>query len=416
MTRNAATPLISAPWLTAPSTTRLLAALTADGQPARFVGGCVRDALLGRDDADGDLDIATSALPDQVIGLLETAGIKVVPTGLAHGTVTAIIEGQPFEVTTLREDIACDGRHARVRFTDDFAVDAARRDFTINAMSAAGDGRLYDYFGGRDDLAAGRVRFVGDARRRVAEDHLRILRFFRFFAGYGRPPADSEALAACRAAAGNIRHLSGERIRNEMLKLLRTDDPLPALDLMHATGVLAEVLPGTADLAGLRRLVALVPDADPLLRLAALLRPTPDAKSAAAGVATAWRLAKAEAARLDRLATARSITLPASAKTARRDLYRLGADIYADLARLAAADIGADAARGLAEALGRARAWTVPVLPVRGRDLIDRGVPPGPELGSLLKRIEGWWLDRDMRPGREACLAELDRLLARTDG
>ena len=176
--------------------------LTADGVPARFVGGCVRDALLGGTTDQGvDLDVATPLLPEEVIERLEAAEIKAIPTGLKHGTVTALVEGQPYEITTLRKDVACDGRHADVQFTDDFELDARRRDFTINAMSTDRRGQLFDYFGGWEDLKAGRIRFVGDADERVREDYLRILRFFRFYARYGRPPADQEALEACREGA-----------------------------------------------------------------------------------------------------------------------------------------------------------------------------------------------------------------------
>ena len=213
-------PLAAQAWLRAPASRRVLAALGADGHAARFVGGCVRDGLLGLPDVGRELDVATPERPDQVIRLLERAGLPAIPTGLAHGTVTTLADDRRFEITTLRRDVACDGRHAEVEFTDDFALDAARRDFTINAMSCDAAGRLYDYFGGRADLAAGRVRFVGDAAARIAEDYLRILRFFRFFAYYGRPPADAEALAACGAAAPELRRLSGERIQAEMVRLL----------------------------------------------------------------------------------------------------------------------------------------------------------------------------------------------------
>jgi poly(A) polymerase len=188
MAARRAHPLAAQAWLRAPASRQVLAALGANGHAARFVGGCVRDGLLGLPDIGRELDVATPERPDQVIRLLEQAGLPAIPTGLGHGTVTTIADDRRFEITTLRRDVACDGRHAEVEFTDDFALDAARRDFTINAMSCDGAGRLYDYFGGRADLAAGRVRFVGDAAARIAEDYLRILRFFRFFAWYGRPP------------------------------------------------------------------------------------------------------------------------------------------------------------------------------------------------------------------------------------
>src|ERR671918_1688541 len=229
MADREARPLAGQAWLCAPASRTVLAALEANGCPARFVGGCVRDGLLGLPDTEREIDLATPELPEQVIRLLEAAGLPAIETGRAHGTVTTLADGRRFEITTLRRDVACDGRHAEVAFTDDFRIDAARRDFTINAMSCDGEGRLFDYFGGRPDLSAGRVRFVGPAAQRIAEDFLRILRFFRFLAHYGRLPADAEALQACADAAPQIAKLSGERVQAEMRKLLAAKDPLPAL-------------------------------------------------------------------------------------------------------------------------------------------------------------------------------------------
>lgn len=398
-------PLASAPWLTASSSRKLLDALTAKGHETRFVGGCVRDGLLGHFDPEGDIDLTTPALPDLIINLLETAEIKAIPTGLAHGTITARCDGRSFEITTLREDIGCDGRHADVRFSDDFRLDAARRDFTVNAMSADRQGRLFDYFGGREDLRGGRIRFVGDAAHRVEEDYLRILRFFRFFARYGRPPADPETLTACRRGADGIAKLSGERIRAEMLKLLATNDPVPSLDLMIDNNILKHVLPSISDLTTLTRLITLAPDSDPILRLAALLRSTANPTSTEA-VATAWRMSKAEAARLKRLTTEPLLTLPVSSRAARRSLYRLGRDTYVGLLRLSATS-----SKTLQTSLQLPRIGT---MPVTGDDLIERGVPAGPGLGELLTQIEDWWLDHDMQPDRAFCLAELDRRLAKS--
>ena len=402
-------PLAAAPWLRASATRKVLTALGWGGQPVRFVGGCVRDGLLGLPDAR-ELDLATPERPERVIGLLEAAGLPAIATGLAHGTVTTIADRRCFEITTLRRDVACDGRHAKVAFTDDFVIDAARRDFTINAMSCDGAGRLYDYFGGRADLAAGRVRFVGDPAARIAEDYLRILRFFRFFARYGREPADAEALAACREVAPELQRLSGERIQAEMLKLLEAPDPLPALRLM-VDGVLGEVVPGPVALARLARLIDLAPESDALVRLAALLRSPPADPDAAERVALRWRLANRDAERLLALTREPLPRLRAAPAARRRDLHRLGGARYADLTRIAAAEANGPGA-ALVAALAAAEAWRPQRLPVGGDDLLALGVPAGPRLGARLAALEAWWVERDFAPDRAACLAEARRLLA----
>ncbi|MFQ5959208.1 MAG: CCA tRNA nucleotidyltransferase, partial [Alphaproteobacteria bacterium] len=239
-------------WMTVRATRAVVDALRAQGAEVRFVGGCVRDAVAGRKVTD--VDIATPDPPETVIRLLEAAGIRVVPTGIKHGTVTAVVARRPFEITTLRRDVETYGRHAKVAFTDDWTADAARRDFTINALFCAPDGTLYDPFGGLDDLRAGRVRFVGDAVQRIREDVLRLLRFFRFYAHYGRPPPDAEALAACRAMALALPSLSGERVCAELLRLLAADDPAAVLELMIEADVLEFVLPEVAGVGALAEL------------------------------------------------------------------------------------------------------------------------------------------------------------------
>jgi poly(A) polymerase len=408
-----ARPLAGQPWLTEPASRQVLAALTAGGRPARFVGGCVRDGLLGLEPAGPDLDLATPEPPERVIALLEQAGLRAIPTGLAHGTVTAVTAARRFEITTLRRDVATDGRHASVAFTDDFEADAARRDFTMNAMSCDGDGRLFDYFGGRADLAAGRVRFVGAAARRIAEDYLRILRFFRFFAHYGRPPAAPEALRACAAAAPKIAALSGERVQAEMRRLLAAKDPLPALRLMREGGVLAQVVPGDPSLDRLARLLALAADADWLLRLAALLRGQGNAVDQ---LAWRWRLSSRDAERLLVLAESPQPALRATAPARRQALHRLGAEPYADLVRLAAAnDHADDAGAALAEALAESKRWQPRSLPISGHDVLALGVPPGPAVGEVLRRVEEWWAAHDFVPDHAACL-EHARALVRDPG
>jgi len=267
--------LDSRPWMTAPATRAVIAALQAAGGPgaARFVGGCVRDALLGRDAPDIDIDVATPLTPDAVVRALEAAGLRAVPTGIEHGTVTAVAHGRPVEITTLRRDVETDGRHAVVAFTEDWGQDAARRDFRLNALYADPDGTLHDPTGcGVDDALTGRVVFVGDPAARIREDYLRVLRFFRFFAHYGRGPADPAAAAACAALRDGLAGLSAERVSKELLKLLAAPDPRPAVRLMETTGVLAVLLPEAGGLERFEGLTALgAAGADPVLRLAALL-------------------------------------------------------------------------------------------------------------------------------------------------
>src|ERR1700761_8412569 len=259
-------------WLDAKATRTLIAALDAAGIDFRFVGGAVRDGLLGR--KVSDIDVATPAMPEDVVRAVEAAGLKAIPTGIAHGTVTAIVARQPFEVTTLRRDVETDGRHAVVAFTDDWRADAARRDFTMNALYADRDGTITDFFGGEDDARAGRVRFIGDPARRIEEDALRILRFFRFHAWYGRGALDPAGLTASTQLAGMIGRLSGERVRVELLKTLAAPDPAPSWSAMIEAGVMAHTVPAALRVDRLSAMTALERDlrlpADPLRRLAAL--------------------------------------------------------------------------------------------------------------------------------------------------
>jgi|HubBroStandDraft_1064217.scaffolds.fasta_scaffold00083_39 poly(A) polymerase len=386
------------PWLARP---RVRAVYDAIGD-GRFVGGAVRDLLLGRQ--IGDLDLATPQPPDEVMVRLDRAGIGFVPTGLAHGTVTALAGHEPIEITSLRRDVETDGRHAVVNFTDDWAEDAARRDFTMNALYLDAAGDLWDPVGGIEDCLAGRVRFVGDARQRIREDVLRLLRFYRFLARYGREPADPAARAACRELAAKLAGLAGERIRNEMTKLLAAPDPSPAIDLMIADGVLREILPEPARPAVLAALVPLEPSGDPIRRLAALLPP-----GDGTAVARRLRLSAKECQRLlDLTGRAQPPALDADDRAQRRALHRLGRERYGDLVLLAAATRG-EAAR-VPALLALAAAWGDPTLPVAGADALALGVPPGKQVGWLLSALEGWWIDGDFRAGRKECLAELKAL------
>jgi poly(A) polymerase/tRNA nucleotidyltransferase (CCA-adding enzyme) len=381
-------------WLTNGPAARVLAALPG----ARAVGGAVRDTLAGR--AVADIDIASPLAPEEASRLLRAAGMKVVPTGIAHGTVTAVANGTPVEVTTLRRDVATDGRHAVVAFDADWREDAARRDFTINAMSLAPDGTLADFFDGRADLLAGRVRFVGDAGLRIAEDFLRALRWFRFQARYGQGVPDAAALAAIRAAVPGLAGLSAERVWSELKRILAAPDPRAALALMEESGVRQAVLPEGADHVALARLVAAGAPENPLLRLAALLPAGIDL----AALATRLRLANAE---LELLAALRG--LPPGPGVDDAGLRRMLADTAPDVlaARAWLAQRGSVAPW---DAL-RARLATTPVpkFPLRAADV---EIPPGRRLGQALAAMREHWLEHGCLPDRVALRDEAARRIA----
>jgi poly(A) polymerase len=396
------------PWMTNARTQAAIAALSADEAEVRFVGGCVRDALLGR--AIKDIDLATSDPPVTVMALLKEAGLKAVPTGIEHGTVTAVVDGQPFEVTTLRRDVETDGRHAKVAFTDDWRADAARRDLTFNAMSLSPDGTLHDYFGGYEDLMAGRVRFVGDAAQRIEEDVLRLLRFFRFFAHYGKPPPDVEALAACRAAAPKLPMLSGERLRAETLKLLAAGNPAPVVTLMRDQQVLQHLLPEAQSVAKLAALVMierhLGREGDPILRLGSLID---GGAEVARAVAWRFRLPNADRDRLVSMLDAESLSPSLDEKSRRLALYRLGWEAFQDHVLLGWAGAGVDPDDPSWRALLATSDRPSPVFPLQGRDLLALGIKAGRQVGRLLKEVEAWWIEGDFRADRAACLEEAKR-------
>ncbi|MDE1149667.1 MAG: CCA tRNA nucleotidyltransferase [Azospirillaceae bacterium] len=391
---------------------RVLQALMRTGQEARFVGGCVRDAVLEVPAAD--IDIATPLPPEEVMRRLKADDIRVIPTGLKHGTVTAVIEGETFEITTLRQDVETFGRSARVAFTDDWLADAARRDFTFNALSLTVDGDLYDPFNGVPDLMAGRVRFIGDAESRIREDVLRLLRFFRFYARLGRGDPDASALDACVRLAPLVGGLSGERVRDEVLKLLATDRAADVWRIMVDRGIVDHVLPQAVSvdrLAALDRLEWMVGEAEPMARLAALLPAGPLAIEAVRVVTERLRLSNFQRDRLLAIASPSVDVHSGLAQKSRRvALYRLGPEIYRAVLMLAAASMGTPAFE-LLEPLAEASAWHEIPFPLRGQDILQRGVPAGPEVGRLMAEVEGWWIAHDFHPDHDACLAELDRRL-----
>ncbi|MPZ37247.1 MAG: CCA tRNA nucleotidyltransferase [Rhizobiales bacterium] len=405
---------IDASWLREGGLPRLLGVLDRGSEEARVVGGAVRNALLG--ELVGDIDVATTALPDEVIRRAAAAGFKPVPTGVEHGTVTVIVDGTPFEVTTLREDVETFGRHARVAFGRDWRRDAERRDFTINALYAGRDGTVHDHVGGLADLADRRVRFIGDPAKRIAEDYLRILRFFRFHAAYGdAEPPDPAGLSACIAARAGLETLSRERVRMEVFKLLVARHAVPALVSMSEAGLLVSVLGGVPSLASFANMIKLERELsmtpDPVRRLGALgVNTTEDADR----LRERLRLANAEYGRLVSMADDWwRITVATGMHDARVLIYRLGAQKFLGRALLAWSrswDEGAADQRWHDLILLGDR-WTAPVFPLRAADFIARGLTKGPALGAALRAAEEAWIAQDfpMDAGTIANIAEAAR-------
>ena len=387
------------PWMTKGPAAKVMRALTAAGDEARFVGGCVRDALVGR--AIRDIDIATPLSPQRVTAVLNEAGLKAVPTGIEHGTVTAVADKTGFEVTTLRLDVETDGRRAKVAFTDDWQADAARRDLTINALSADATGKVHDYFGGLDDLAAGRVRFVGDPKQRIVEDYLRLLRFFRFHADYANAGFDQPAIAAAKEFAPNLKSLSGERLRQETLRLLTARRGPEVWGEMLGLGIVQQFLPWATSLDRLRWVTELeqrhklAPDA--VRRLAALTM-----TGCGREVAETLKLSRVEGDRVIALDDARDPFDVSAPEAVRRQIYGWGNDGARDRLLLDWLD-RIDQAAGSA-ALAIIESWPRPRFPIKGADVVKLGIPEGPRIGEVLQRVEAWWISQDFAPDRAACL------------
>jgi poly(A) polymerase len=389
-------PRLDADWLKQGALAQLLALLDRDGEEARVVGGAVRNTLIG--ESVGDIDIATTAKPDEVIRRAEAAGLKAVPTGIEHGTVTVVAEGHPHEVTTLREDVETDGRRAKVEFGRDWRRDAERRDFTMNALSVGRDGEVYDYVGGLADLAARRVRFIGDPATRIAEDYLRILRFFRFHAAYGHGAPDAGGVAACVGGRDGLERLSRERVKMEMFKLLVAARTVGALAVMSETGLLLNVLGGVPLLASLSNMIkselALGLSPDPVRRLGALALFTPED---ADRLRERLRLANAEYERMHSMTDGWwRISSATAEQDGRAALYRLGRTRFVDRVLLA----WTRSSGGIADCdwhdLARLpERWAAPDFPLKAADLVERGVAKGPALGVALRAAEEVWIAAD---------------------
>lgn len=402
------------PWADDHQVAQVFAVLEAAGHDVRVVGGAVRNALLGLDPKD--IDFGTSADPATVTELFRAAGMKTVPTGIDHGTVTLVADGRSFEITTLRRDVETDGRHATVAFTDDWREDAARRDFTINALSCDREGNLHDYFGGLADLAKRQVRFIGEADERIGEDYLRVLRFFRFFAWYGEGRPDGAGLKACARARDHLDRLSAERVWSEMRTLLAASDPARALLWMRQTGVLTAVLPESEKwgIDGIHRLVAAeapfgwAPDA--VLRLMVIIPPQRERIDT---LVARWKLPNSVARRLAAWADQGDIAPATDERTFKTMLWRADRQAVADRLKLAIAEARSRAEQDMAAMkqvaelnalLALAQTWQAPEFPLAGQDLLDAGMEPGPGLGAALQRAQQHWLDNHFAPDRDALL------------
>lgn len=404
-------------WFRTPALGRLFALLNADGGEVRVAGGAVRNGLLGL--PVSDIDLATTLQPEEVVARAKAAGIKAVPTGIEHGTVTLVLDGKGYEVTTLRRDVETDGRRAQVAFGADWQEDAERRDLTINGLYADADGQVIDLVGGLADIETRTVRFIGDAEQRIAEDYLRVLRFFRFFAYYGHGRPDAAGLKACARARDKLKTLSAERVWSETKKLLSARDPGRALLWMRQSGVLGEILPET-EKWGIDAIPGLVAAeqalgwaVDPLLRLSAIV---PKDAARVAAMAERLKLSNAEAQVLERFAKAPKPSETTTDVAFDRDLYQFGKEGMIAMLKLelASARMQADGdAKSMARTgrlsalLQRAERFARPVLPVKGSDVLAAQVPPGPAVGDILAKVEAGWIASNFTLDREKLLARI---------
>jgi poly(A) polymerase len=402
-----------APWLMRGPAARLLARLDCDGEEARAVGGAVRNALMQL--TVGEIDVATTAVPDEVIRRATVAGFKAVPTGIEHGTVTVVVEGQPFEVTTLREDVETYGRRAKVAFGRDWAKDAQRRDFTMNALSVSAAGKIYDYVGGLDDIAAGRVRFIGEAQQRIAEDYLRILRFFRFHAHFGAGAPDPAGLLACIRGRAGLETLSRERVRMELMKLLVAPRAASTVAVMAECGILGEALGGVPRIASFENLTkveaATGTPPDAVRRLGALaVWVTEDAER----LSQRLRLFNVESERLSAIDHWWRVA-PADQHAARVLLYDLGPQSFIDRVLVAWSRSDAGAADQDWHCLATLpQAWTAPAFPLKSADFTERGLAAGPALGVAMRAAKAAWIDADFPADSTTLSLMADRVAQET--
>lgn len=414
------TNLLSEAWFRSPRLARVFDLLNRDGGEVRVVGGAIRNSLMGL--AVSDIDMATTLSPESVMARAQAASIKVVPTGLQHGTVTLVVDGEPFEVTTLRRDVETDGRHAEVAFGVDWAEDAARRDFTVNALYAGADGEVIDLVDGLADIEKGVIRFIGDAGQRIEEDYLRVLRFFRFFAWYGSGRPDADGLRASARARDKLGKLSAERVWAELKKLLAAPDPGRSLLWMRQSGVLAAVVPET-EKWGIDAIPALIAAEqvlgwapDPMLRLASIVPRDPERVAA---MAERLRMSKAEGLWLERFVGAPAVDANTKQAALDRLIYRHDKQAIVQRLKLDLAMARDQLARGqgametvakLATLLARAEAFVVPQMPIAGGDLVKAGVPAGPDVGRLLKALEDEWVGSNFSYDRNRLLEKLEAM------
>ncbi len=382
--------LARAKWLKEPRLQEVMAAIAAAGGEARVAGGAVRNALMG--EKVTEIDLACSLPPDAMIAAFKAKGMGVHLTGIDHGTVTVVQHGAVFEITTLRHDVETDGRRAVVQYTDDWSADAHRRDFTMNALYAGADGKIYDFINGYSDIVQRRVRFVGSPAARIKEDYLRILRFFRFHAHYGKGAPDGSGLKACKQLKAGLKGLSAERLRQEMLKLLAAPGTVPTLKVMAKHGILRQILPHTEDW----RVIGRLPQ-DAILRLFALAKDPQ-------GLKERLRLSNAEASRIEALHVAPEVSPQLAAKEQRRLLYELGMQAWSDAAHGSFAKSRAKHDAAWRKLIALPMKWTPPEFPVKGRDLLEAGFVSGPELGDVLRNLEDWWIASDFKPGKDELL------------